>query len=134
MCYRNSRPCTYCMGIIRDYGIRRVYYSLDGPYGAVVYNVEKASTMISTIVSYGNTLNNATKKRVTKISTVTEYLPSDSSDSISSISNSSSKSSKSVSSKSSNSSNADNVKIVIKKKHRKQNKYSVCVSRKSIRR
>ena len=40
---RNSRPCCECLQTMKNAGIRRVYYSIDG--GEIVY--EKVSEMVS---------------------------------------------------------------------------------------
>lgn len=43
--YRESRPCHYCVQILQQYGIRRVYYTLSSPDGSLKFGVEKVSDM-----------------------------------------------------------------------------------------
>ncbi len=52
--YRNARPCRHCLEIIRQYGIRRVYYTIPNESGYLSFEVERVRDMISTTVSYGN--------------------------------------------------------------------------------
>lgn len=39
--YRNARPCRHCLNLMKEYGVRRVYYTT----GPNAYAMEKIETM-----------------------------------------------------------------------------------------
>lgn len=51
--YRDAKPCKHCLPILRQYGVRRVFYTQTDSQGHLSYQVERVDEMTTDHVTYG---------------------------------------------------------------------------------